>query len=141
LGLKKKGGQFMKTKEETLSEQTASNYFWQLANFNVVPVITWDFDGHVLSANNAYLDLIGYTRDDFNKGKINWRSITPSEFVHLDDQCMKELQTKEIAKPYEKIYIRKDGSRVKIRLYNARARGEKHCVAMIVPSNFPTTFH
>jgi PAS domain S-box-containing protein len=89
-----------------------------LMDFNVVPIIIWSFDGNVLSANDAFLDLIGYSRTEMDAGKINWRALTPPEYLPLDEHCIQELEKFPIATPYVKEYFRKDGSRVAIRLFN-----------------------
>jgi PAS domain S-box-containing protein len=71
-----------------MSSDRDSVYLQQLMDFNVVPIITWSYDGGVLTANDAFLDLIGYTRDEMNSGKINWRSLTPPEYLPLDENCI-----------------------------------------------------
>jgi PAS domain S-box-containing protein len=118
---------------EKIADATAAQFFWYLQDFNAIPVITWGSKGEILTVNDAYLDLIGYSRDDFEKGRINWKEITPKNYLPLDEKCIKELEHQEIATVYEKEYVRKDGSNVKVRLYNARAQGsENQCVAAII---------
>jgi len=124
----------MQDKRNSISQETAAACFWNLFDFNAVSIITWNFDGSFITANDAYLNLVGYSRQEFEQGKVNWRGLTPPEYLHLDEQCIRELETKGIAKPYEKEYIHKNGSRVKIRLYNALAKGkEKIGVGLILP--------
>src|SRR4030095_12491567 len=101
-----------------MSSNRDSVYLQQLMDFNVVPIITWSFDGAVLTANDAFLDLIGYTRDEMNAGAINWRSLTPPEYLPLDENCIKQLARSPIAAPYVKEYVRKDGKRIAIKLFN-----------------------
>lgn len=112
----------------------AVEYFWALGEFNVVPVITWSFDGNIITTNQAYLDLIGYTREDFEKGRISWRKITPKEYLSFDEKCIEELKVQRIATTYEKIYIRKDGEKIWVRLHNASADfgAAKKGVAIII---------
>ncbi|HSX03310.1 MAG TPA: PAS domain-containing protein [Rhabdochlamydiaceae bacterium] len=105
-------------KRKTLLHEAAEN-FWALMEMNVVPIITWTFDGKVTTANDAFLELIGYSRDDFEKRKVSWKDITPSEYHHLDERCISELHSERIAPPYEKEFIRKDKKKVKVRLHNA----------------------
>lgn len=83
-------------------------------------VIRFGRDGTVLSASDAFLDLIRYSRADFEKGTIDWDAMTPPEYWSLDDRCLAQLVQGEIADSYVKELVRKDGSRVAIRLFSAR---------------------
>jgi PAS domain S-box-containing protein len=91
-----------------------------LMGFNAVPIATWSYDGGFLEVNDALLDLIGYSREEFAAGKISWRELTPPQYLPLDENCMRELETSPVAQPYVKEYVRKDGSRVAVRLHNGR---------------------
>lgn len=97
----------------------AHELFWKIFEMNVVPMATWDFEGHILNANPAFLDMIGYSKEDLLKKKINYKKITPSEYQHLDETCKNELKTQFIAIPFEKQYIRKDGKRINVRVHAA----------------------
>jgi PAS domain S-box-containing protein len=103
-----------------MSPAQAGVYLQHLMDFDVVPIITWDYDGGVLSANDRFLELIGYTRADLEAGRINWKGLTPPAYLPLDEQCMRQLEGAAVADPYVKEYVRKDGSRVAVRLYNGR---------------------
>lgn len=97
-----------------------SAYLQHLMDFNVVPIITWSADGGILSANEAFLELIGYTREEMAAGQVNWRDLTPPEYLPLDEHCLKQFQSSPLAIPYVKEYVRKDGSRIAIQLFNGR---------------------
>jgi PAS domain S-box-containing protein len=71
-------------------------------------------DEGLLDANDAFLDMVGYTREDLRAGLIDVRAMTPPEYAALDDQAMIEMLAVGEATPYEKEYIRKDGSRVPV---------------------------
>jgi len=58
--------------------------------------------------------LVGYEQEDLLAGRLYWDSLTPAEFLHLDLQAAVELKKHGIAAPFEKQYIRKDGTRVPI---------------------------
>lgn len=118
--MKKQKGGIMATKtKESISEKQAAGFFWRMFEMNAVPMAIWDFNGHFKDANQALLDLLGYTRKEFDEGKINWRDITPEKYRSLDEKCIQQLKSKATAAPFEKEYKRKDGSLVKVRLYNA----------------------
>ena len=54
--------------------------------------------------------MIGYTREDFDAGLIRLEGSDPSEYSHLDEQIIEQLQETGICDMYEKAYRRKDGS-------------------------------
>jgi PAS domain S-box-containing protein len=68
--------------------------------------------GAILDANDELLRIIGYTREELAAGLIRWDAITPPEFLPLDAQRIDEAVAKGVCTPYEKQYVRKDGTRV-----------------------------
>jgi PAS domain S-box-containing protein len=86
-------------------------------------VIRFARDGAVLSASDGFLDLVGYSRSDFDDETIDWDAMTPEMYWPLDERCLAELVQREIADSYVKELIRKDASRVAIRLFTGRLAG------------------
>jgi len=99
----------------------------------IVGVIVATADGHVIEANDYYLNLIGYSRDEFDAGLVNWRTITPAEWIHKDENAIRELSEKGKCTPYEKEYQRRDGTRVVVQITDAMLPSpDKHIVGFIV---------
>ncbi|MBN3922224.1 PAS domain S-box protein [Nostoc sp. NMS4] len=97
--------------------QNSEMRFRQLAESNIIGVIVTDVNnGCIIEANDAFLKMIGYTREDFCANQINWREITPPEYLLLSERSMEELKTTGVCKPFEKEYIRKDGDRISVLL-------------------------
>jgi PAS domain S-box-containing protein len=94
--------------------------FQRLVNSNAQGVIFWNARGEITEANDAFLRLVRYTREDLHAGRINWIALTPAEYVASDKQCLEEIASNGTCTPYEKEYIRKDGTRVPILLGAAR---------------------
>ena len=66
-------------------------------------------------ADDAFLQIVGYTRDDFKLRRLNWRDMTPAEFIQADDQGIQRAATTGgFTLPYHKEYVRKDGTRVPV---------------------------
>jgi PAS domain S-box-containing protein len=90
---------------------------------DMIGFVFWSEKGQILEANDYFLNMTGYTRQDLEKGLVNWAAMTPPEYANLDVISLKQLETTGICKPFEKEYIRKDGSRFPI-ILGAAALGE-----------------
>ncbi len=77
-------------------------------------LLFWNAKGEISDANEAFLALVGYTREDLRAGRLRWRDLTPPEQAGLDDQALRDVARQGSCAPYEKDYIRKDGSRVPV---------------------------
>ena len=86
--------------------------FRQVAESSLIGIVFFGVDGAVVGANDAFLELIGYSRDELGAGRINWHSLTPPEYAGLDREMIATLQSTGSCPVFEKEYIRKDGSRV-----------------------------
>ena len=86
----------------------------RLVDSNIIGIFIWRFDDRVVEANDAFLRIVGYSRDDFVSGNLEWRELTPVEWRDQDDRRSEELRATGISHPYEKEYFRKDGSRVPV---------------------------
>ncbi|MEH2237642.1 PAS domain S-box protein [Nostoc sp.] len=102
----------LKKTEQALRESEAK--FRSVVESNMIGIGFWDRDGSITEANDALLNMVGYTREELVSGKLNWQNLTPTEYVQLDKQALTQFQDSPFYTPYEKEYIRKDGSRLPI---------------------------
>jgi PAS domain S-box-containing protein len=78
-------------------------------------VMYWNTDGEILDANDRFLDMVGYTREELAAEEIDWLEMTPPEFAYLDEHSLAELEADGVnSAPFEKEYRRKDGTRVPV---------------------------
>jgi PAS domain S-box-containing protein len=90
-----------------------------LVDSNIIGIVIWDAQGRIIEANQAFLDIVGYAREDLVSGRLRWTELTPAEWRDADDQALAELKTFGTVQPREKEYFRKDGSRVPILIARA----------------------
>jgi PAS domain S-box-containing protein len=109
--------------EDELRQSEAK--FRRLFDANIVGIIFPDLSGNILEANDAFLEMVGYTREDLRAGRVRWDTMTPPEYKPLDELSIEELRTSGVCTPFEKEYIRKDGSRVPVLLIGALLEGER----------------
>jgi PAS domain S-box-containing protein len=88
--------------------------FRRLVDSNVQGVFFWSTDGQVTGANDAFLRMVGFTREELDAGRIRWADMTPPELAEQDRRALTELATTGVCEPFEKEFIRRDGSRVPI---------------------------
>jgi PAS domain S-box-containing protein len=86
----------------------------RLFDSDIIGILMWCADGRIIDANEAYLRIIGYDRGDLMAGRLSWKELTPAEWRPLTEQRLAELQAAGASLPYEKEYVRKDGSRVPV---------------------------
>lgn len=79
----------------------------------VVGIVSGEFD-RIPEANDAFLDLVGYTRDDLQAGRLHWPALTPPEYLALDEVAHEEGLRFGSCAPFEKELLRKDGTRVPV---------------------------
>jgi PAS domain S-box-containing protein len=86
----------------------------RLVEANVVGIIMWNLEGAITGANEALLRMVQYDREDLASGRLRWTDLTPAEWRCHDEGALADLKATGIFQPYEKEYLRKDGSRVPI---------------------------
>ena len=79
----------------------------------IAGVVSGEFD-RIPEANDAFLDLVGYSREDLQSGRLHWPDLTPPEYLALDELAHEEGLRFGACTPFEKELIRKDGSRVPV---------------------------
>jgi PAS domain S-box-containing protein len=90
---------------------------------NIIGVVIGDLKGRVIEANDAFLKVVGYTRQDIITGALNLTEITPPEYRPLDKAAIEEMKRTGSHPPFEKEYVRKDSSRVPVLLGTAYLAG------------------
>lgn len=88
--------------------------FQTLWDSNMVGMVISDTLGSLLEVNDAYLELIGASRSEFEAGHVNWKKITAPGCIERDQEAIQEMLSQGACKPYEKQYIHKNGSYVDV---------------------------
>ncbi|MBD0335715.1 MAG: PAS domain-containing protein [Cyanobacteria bacterium Co-bin13] len=103
----------------------------QLVASNLIGIVFSDAKGNFIEANQSFLQMVGYSQAEL--AQLNWRAITPPEYVALDEQANVELQTYGVYQPFEKEYIRKDGGRVPILIgFTLLTGSEGECACFVL---------
>ncbi len=98
----------------------------RLVDANIVGIFIWNLEGEIIEANEAFLRMVGYNREDLLSGRVRWTELTPAEWRGRDEQSVAEMTATGISQPIEKEYFRKDGSRVPVMIGGAIFEKSNH---------------
>jgi PAS domain S-box-containing protein len=91
----------------------------RLVDSNIIGIWVYNLDRHIVEANDAFLGMLGYSRDDFISRGLSFIGLTPPEWAEDDTRRLAELASTGTWRPSEKEFFRKDGSRVPVLIGNA----------------------
>ncbi|MDB5500759.1 MAG: histidine kinase [Tardiphaga sp.] len=95
----------------------------RLVDSNIIGICIFDLDRRIVEANDAFLAIVGYSRDDVISGRLSFTGLTPPEWAGAEERLSAELISTGTWKPSEKDFFRKDGSRVPV-LFGGAIFGE-----------------
>ncbi|HYZ33479.1 MAG TPA: AAA family ATPase [Crenalkalicoccus sp.] len=105
----------------------------RLVDADIIGIVIRDLDGRILEANDAFLRMVGYEREDLLAGRLRWTELTPPDWRDRDAEAVAEVKMTGRAQPFEKEYFRKDGSRVPVLIGVASFDGTgNHGVAFVL---------
>jgi formate hydrogenlyase transcriptional activator len=105
----------------------------RLVDANILGIFIADVEGAcVVGANEAFLDMLQYSREDLVLCRMLWADLTPPEWHERDERAMTSLKATGAAQPYEKEFFRKDGSRVPVLVGGALFEGGSEGVAFVL---------
>ena len=86
-----------------------------LIDSDIVGVCVWELDGRVVDANDAFLRIVGYERDDLVSGRLRWTDFALPRYLDRDlRELVAQVQGSGKVQPFEWEFFRKDGSRVPV---------------------------
>jgi len=100
--------------EDVTERNRTEARFRRLVDSNAQGVMFWNAQGNIMDANDALLQIVGYTREDLARRRLHWHDMTPPEYADADRRALEELTANGVCRPYEKEYTRQDGSRVPV---------------------------
>jgi PAS domain S-box-containing protein len=105
----------------------------RLVDANIIGIFVAEIEGRILEANDAFLRIVRYNREDLVSGRLRRTGLTPPEWRERDERALAELRSTGTFQPFEKEYVRKDGSRVPVLVGGALFKeGGKEAVAFVL---------
>ena len=94
--------------------------FKHLAYSGILGIVVGEMSGKIHELNETFLRMIGYTREDFECGRIEFEALTPAEYKEQDQLALEQFKEMGSIRAREKEYLRKDGTRVPVLVGGAR---------------------
>jgi PAS domain S-box-containing protein len=86
----------------------------RLVDANIIGIFVSDIQGQVIEANDAFLHMVGYDREDLASGRVNRANLTPPEWRDRDVRTVEEVKATGTVLPFEKEYFHKNGGRIPV---------------------------
>jgi PAS domain S-box-containing protein len=91
--------------------------FQSLIDSSIVSVFVADRDGWIREANDTFLSLLGYSRENL---PLDWRALTAPEYREEDERRAAVTDQRDLTQPYEKEFLARDGRRVPVLISDAQ---------------------
>jgi two-component system cell cycle sensor histidine kinase/response regulator CckA len=114
--------------ENALRESEAR--FRRLSDSGVIGIVLADLEGSILSSNDAYLKMSGYSADEVAQGTVRWIDMVPPAFAHVAEHMNTKLRATGVASAEELEVVRKDGSHLPI-LAGAAIVEQSQCIVFV----------
>ncbi|HYP16415.1 MAG TPA: PAS domain S-box protein, partial [Opitutus sp.] len=88
--------------------------------------------GRILSANPALGELLKFTPDDISAGRANLNERTPAACRAADDQAKLQLQLTGRCAPFEKEFLRPDGTSVQVLVCGSLLPESEECMMFVL---------
>ena len=102
---------------------------------NLIAVLFTDLSGKILSADESFLNLLGYTPDNLPR---NIHDLTPPEHHRLDEEAFEKLMAFGACAPFEKDFLKQDGTPVPVLFGAALHEEEITCFVVDLSQNKQT---
>lgn len=128
--------ELLDTSERLLAEQRRQTTeallrFNRLTETGILGVIVCDYLGNIKEANDGFLGMVGYTRAELLSGELRYTDLTPPEWRYMDSDAIEQLRFRGITRPWEKEFLRKDGSRLPV-LVGAATLNDSETIAFVL---------
>ncbi len=92
--------------------RVSAERFRRIVSSRIIGIIIADNKGGISFANDYFLNMLGYTRGEFDRRGLSWKEITPMGYSGPDHHALEQLGSSGVTEPYQEEYIKKDGSRI-----------------------------
>jgi len=124
--------EFVGAVTDITERKTSEDKIRRLVDTNILGIFIGNFEGAIIEANDAFLRMVQYSREDVVSGRLHWTDLTPPEWRERDERAVAEVKATGMIQPCEKEYFRKDGSRVPVMIGSALFEGGNEGVVFVL---------
>jgi len=133
---RQKESEFADRERAQAALRASEKRYRQLLQSNIVGSMVVDWEGRVFDANDAFLRMLGFSRQDLEEGRVGGGTMTPPEYRVMDEWARVKLKESGMCPPLEKEYIRKDGTRVPVLVGVVfHEEPEQHLVCLVIDAS------
>jgi PAS domain S-box-containing protein len=111
--------EFIGAVTDITERKTTEDKIRRLVEAGILGIFIANLAGEIVEANQAFLQMLQYDRQDLVAGRLRWADMTPAELHERDQQAVTEALANGFFQPYEKQFFRKDGARLPVLLGGA----------------------
>ena len=112
--------EFIGAVTDITERKTNEDKIRRLVEAGILGIFFANVEGEIVEANQAFLQMLQYSRQDLASGRLRWADVTPAEWRERDERSLTEFLATGVFQAHEKEYFRKDGSRVPVLVGGAR---------------------
>src|SRR5258708_2699635 len=126
------GREFVGAVTDITERKTTEDKVRRLVEAGILGIFITNVEGEIVEANQAFLQMLQYGRQDLVSRRLRWTDLTPAELRERDERALTEALATGVFQPYEKAFLRKDGSRLPVLIGGALFQSANEGVVFVL---------